>query len=160
MTLWLQAEFWRQMALPPQGQDDTVVETADMIERSNLSNTLADTHGGSRWSVAQLQTAAGSLLAHLSHPSPGIAPPCSYHEMLFSARCWRVQEGNLFAVYYHHSGACHTWYGLGAKHAMTFEKVLTDVVRPPTVQLVQCDVILLEGVNLDVVQWAGCWIMC
>jgi JmjC domain, hydroxylase len=124
----VQEAFWREMASPQTGHDDLTVESAEGIDGSLFaSDAYAHASAACPWSAGRISASAGCLLAH-ARPVPAPAAPKLSHGMLFSAKYWKVAEGNLFVAHYNHAGASHTWYSVRAKHSGEVEAVLQEQV--------------------------------
>jgi JmjC domain, hydroxylase len=128
----VQEEYWRRMAKPSKANAAAFyVEYGDNVEGTGFVDDESDLLGSSPWNLSKFPGADdGSPLKLLQTPVPGVTTPYLYHGALFSTFCWHIEDLYLLSVNYLHIGAPKTWYGVPAKYADQFEKVVADKVRP------------------------------
>ncbi|XAR61090.1 hypothetical protein NMG60_11034699 [Bertholletia excelsa] len=94
-----------------------------------VATNTAQTQGSpdyekSGWNLNNISKLPGSLLAFESNITSGILLPQLFLGMCFSSLCWKVEDHQLYSLYYLHSGAPKVWYGIPRTFYHKFEAAI------------------------------------
>ncbi|GAB2254426.1 hypothetical protein Droror1_Dr00022235 [Drosera rotundifolia] len=93
------------------------------VSSSTETSTSAE-YLESGWNLNITSRLPGSLLAFEKSDVPGILSPHLHVGMCFSTLPWKVEDHQLYALYYHHLGVPRIWYGVPGEYSYKFNTVM------------------------------------